>query len=72
MNYKKVFGLNVRYYRKKKKYTQEEFAKKCSISRTYISEVELGKRNISIDNMAIIAKVLKVSICSLLVEQKDE
>ena len=40
--------------------SQEELAYRCNLHRTYISDVERCNRNISIDNIAKIAKALEV------------
>ena len=37
------FGLNVVYYRKKKRYSQTQLAELVDIHRTYVSSIELGK-----------------------------
>jgi len=46
--------------------TQEALAHDCGINRTYLSAVERSERNISIDNVARIAKGLKVEPWKLL------
>jgi transcriptional regulator with XRE-family HTH domain len=40
--------------------SQEALAHECGINRTYLSAVERAERNISIDNIARIAKGLNV------------
>jgi transcriptional regulator with XRE-family HTH domain len=59
------FGRKVREFRKKKKLSQEAFALQCGLDRTYISDVELGKRNISLKNINLIASNLGVMISDL-------
>jgi transcriptional regulator with XRE-family HTH domain len=46
--------------------TQEALAYDCGINRTYLSAVERSERNVSIDNIARIAKGLKVEPWKLL------
>jgi len=46
--------------------TQEALAYDCGINRTYLSAIERAERNISIDNIARIAKGLKVEPWKLL------
>ena len=46
--------------------TQEALAHDCGINRTYLSGVERSERNVSIDNVARIAKGLKVDPWKLL------
>ena len=55
------FGQNVRYYRRKQKISQESFAKLAHLHRTYISQIEIGKRNVALRNVVKIAKALGVS-----------
>lgn len=42
------FATNVRYYRLKRKYSQEYLAELAGLHRTYISALERERRNISI------------------------
>jgi bamHI control element len=55
---KLVFAENVKRYRKEKGLSQEELAFESGLHRTYISSIERGKRNISIENIAKIANAL--------------
>jgi len=48
-----------------KNISQEELAYLCSLHRTYISDVELGKRNLSLENIAKMAKALGISLSKL-------
>jgi transcriptional regulator with XRE-family HTH domain len=52
-------GENIRTVRKKKGYSQEEFADIAGFSRSYYTEIETGKRNISVLNLIKIVKALK-------------
>jgi transcriptional regulator with XRE-family HTH domain len=45
--------------------SQEAFAHACRIDRTYISGIERGKRNPSLQNIARIARTLGVSLSKL-------
>jgi transcriptional regulator with XRE-family HTH domain len=47
----KVFAQNLKKYRNERGLSQEAFAEKTGLHRTYISAVEREKRNISIDNI---------------------
>ena len=53
-------GNNIRKIRKQQGYSQEEFADIAGFSRSYYTEVETGKRNISVLNLIKIIKMLKV------------
>jgi len=46
--------------------SQEELAFRADISRTYLSEVERGERNISVDNMEALAEALEMELPDLL------
>lgn len=59
-------GTRLRELRKETGLSQEDFARKCGLDRTYISDVERGERNISVLNIYKIAKALKKTAASLL------
>lgn len=46
--------------------SQEVFAGKCKLDRTYISGIECGKRNVALRNIEAIAKALGISISELM------
>ena len=54
------FGLNVVYYRKKKRLSQTQLAELVDIHRTYVSSIELGKVSVSFDVLFKLAEVLEV------------
>lgn len=68
MKYRKIFGENLSKHRKQQGLSQEKFAEKCNIHRTYIGAVERGERNIGIDNIEKISKALGVEVTKLLKE----
>lgn len=51
MDIQKQFGERCKELRKKTSLSQEKFALKIDMDRTYYASVEMGKRNISIQNM---------------------
>jgi transcriptional regulator with XRE-family HTH domain len=59
------FGAKVRKYRIKKKLSQEKLAEIADLHRTYIGQVESGKRNIALKNIEKLAKALNVGIREL-------
>ena len=65
----KVFGTNLRKYRTEKGYSQEKFAELCGLHRTYISDIECFKRNISLENIQRIADALEIESYKLLIER---
>lgn len=51
MDIKKRFGDRLKSVRNKKKMTQLELASASGIERTFISHIEAGNRNVSIETM---------------------
>ena len=63
-----AYGKAVRAIRQDKKISQEELGALCGLHRTYISDVELGKRNVSLENIDKIAHALQVKKSELFIE----
>ena len=63
-----VFAVNVRKYRKRRGLSQEAFAEKCNLHRTYISALEREKRNISLRNVQAISDALEIEPYRLFVD----
>lgn len=55
-------GLRVKELRAERGVSQETFANSIGMSRTYFAEVEVGRRNISIENIDRIAAGFGVSL----------
>lgn len=68
----KVFSSNLKKYRTTLGISQESFAEKAGLHRTYISAIECGKRSISLDNIQKIADALKIDTYLLFIEEKSE
>lgn len=62
----KRFGARIRELRHEKGLSQEKFAAKCGLDRTYVGSVERGERNIALKNIEKIAKALGKSIAELM------
>ena len=58
-------GGRISTLRKKRGWTQAEMAEKVGIDRSFLADVEKGKRNISILNVELIAKGLRVTLSRL-------
>lgn len=67
-----TFGQTVRRLRLSKDISQEKFADMCSLHRTYISDIELGKRNVSLENIAKMAEALDMRISDLFKEVESD
>lgn len=60
------FGEHLRHCRITRNLTQEELAAKAGFSRSYYTEIETGKRNISLLNLKKLADCLEISLTKLL------
>ena len=60
MDIRKIFGENVRKYRLKNGYTQEELAELANIGEKLISPIENGRSFIKLDNIPKLCEVLRV------------
>ena len=69
MDIVKVFGLNVKKYRKSINMSQEELAEKSNLHRTYISAIECFRRSIALENVQRIADALKIETYKLFIEE---
>ena len=59
------FGFAVKDRREALGLTQEEFAERAGIHRTYLSDVERGTRNLSLVNIERLASALAMKISEL-------
>jgi len=66
-----AFGLAVRDYRHQRKITQEALADRCGLHRTYVGSVERGERNVSLQNIHLLAAALGIT-ASQLVRSAEE
>ena len=69
MDIVKVFGSNVKKYRTQVSLSQEAFAEKCGLHRTYISAIECYRRSISLENIQRIAEALNIETYKLFMEE---
>ena len=65
MDIKEKFGLRLKALRKEKGLSQEELAERSGLNRPYISGIEQGKRNVSLEVMEKLADALGVGIGEL-------
>lgn len=65
MDFSNNIGANIKKERTKKGYSQDYLGGLCDIANTAISNYENGKKNPSLDTIAIIAKRLDISIDQL-------
>ena len=69
-----VLAENIRGYRKKHGFSQEDLADLCLLHRTYIGSVEREERNVTLGTLEVLANALQVSVPELLSksERKNE
>ena len=61
-----ILGANVRRLRERRGWTQHQLSDASSLHVTYISGVERGRRNITLDVVGRLAEALGVDACDLL------
>ena len=66
MDIRKRLGSNLKRLRLERGWSQEEFADRAGIHRTYVSDIERGARNPTITIVEKLAKPLRVSASILL------
>lgn len=59
------FGARVRQLRKQKGWTQAEMADRLGIDRSYLADIERGKRNVALLNIEIIASGFGITVSRL-------
>lgn len=59
---KEKVGQRIKELRTKLGLSQEEFAFRCELDRTYITSLERGKRNISLTNLEKIANAFNMTL----------
>ena len=67
---KKVFGKSVRGRRNTLGISQEKLAERANLHRTYISDIERGARNLSLESMERLARALEISVSALFPESE--
>jgi transcriptional regulator with XRE-family HTH domain len=62
---RKRFGSRIRELRKFSGLSQEEFADKCGYARTYISRIETGTANVSLEAIGTLSAALRLPLQEL-------
>lgn len=62
----RVLATNLRRLRTKLGLSQERFADRCGLHRTYIGAIERGERNVTLKTLRHIAEALDISAVDLL------
>lgn len=69
MDIKQEFGKRLNRLRKEKKMSQEHLAELSELNRPYISAIEQGKRNVSIEVIEKLAQALEIEIKTFFEEE---
>jgi transcriptional regulator with XRE-family HTH domain len=69
MDARAILGQNLRYAREQRGWSQEELAHRSGIHRTYISGLERGTRNPTLNLIAAIADALDLPVAQLVEER---
>ena len=72
MNLLESIGLEIVRLRKLEGLSQEKLALNASIDRRYMSDIENGRRNVSVEMLAKIAKALDTKASAILAEAEKE
>jgi transcriptional regulator with XRE-family HTH domain len=71
-NIQEAFGQAIRKLRMEQGISQEKFADLCNLHRTYISDIERGVRNISLENIGKMAIALNIKISDIFKEVEND
>lgn len=63
-----IFGQRVKNLRLQAGLSQEAFAHRCGLDRTYISGIERGVRNPTLEVIAVIAQGLSIELSALFLQ----
>jgi transcriptional regulator with XRE-family HTH domain len=66
------FGITVRRLRQEKGFAHEEFAYHCGINRTYMTDVELGRRSPTIDICRRICRGLGIELSAFFIALESD
>lgn len=69
MDLTKRVGINIRAIRKAQNLTIDELAEKCNFQAPYLSDVERGERNITLQTLTRILDALQVNAGSVLIPE---
>ena len=60
-----LFATNLRRLRRERGMTQEGLSHASGLRQSYLSEIESAKRNVSLDNVGVLAHALGVSVAKM-------
>ncbi len=68
----KALGQRIRQLRTEQGYSQEAFADKCGVHRTFMGTIERGESNLSFQNILKVAITLGVSLSTLFQDLEEK
>jgi transcriptional regulator with XRE-family HTH domain len=70
----KIIGQRLKYYRKLNLLTQKQLAAKIGVKALHISNIELGRRGISLDKLIEICRLFNINLSDIspMIGKKDE
>jgi len=66
------FGSSIKRWRNHRGFSQEELAERANLHRTYISDVERGARNLSLESIDKLARALEISVPVLFTDAQPQ
>ena len=66
------FGALVRRLRTEQGYSQEQFSFRVGVDRTYINQIEQGRRNVTLGTADRLARGLGLTLAGLLLEMERD
>lgn len=70
MKLRTIFTENLKYYRKKAGFTQQQFAEKCEIATNYLSEIEREQKFPSVEMIERLSSELKIPAYFLFMDKE--
>ena len=64
-----ILAENIRTFRARASLSQDEFADKCGLHRTYIGSVERSERNVTLATLELLSKATIISVPELLTKK---
>ena len=69
VNLREILSLNIKAFRATEGLSQDEFAARCGLHRTYIGSVERQERNVTLEILNQLSTAMGVSAADLLTPQ---
>jgi transcriptional regulator with XRE-family HTH domain len=66
VNLREILSLNIKAFRTEEGLSQDEFAARCGLHRTYIGSVERQERNVTLETLNQLSTAMGVSAADLL------